>query len=358
MSLTPMERYAEDIKNHPEIVDDESQRHALSHLQHVYIGLIAKQAKHSGAWRLFKRPTCVPGCYLYGDVGRGKTYLLDLFFKSLPFAKKKRTHFYRFMQTVHEQLKRYPKRKDPLKMVAKAFAKEAFVLCLDEFMVNDIADAIILGKLLEYMFAEGMTLVATSNIPPDQLYLEGLQRKSFLPAIALLEKNVEVINVDQGADYRRKMHVEKIYYYTPLLGQDDFMRAHFELSSSHMPENTGPISILGRKVDVISYGQALIWLEFNVICGLGRSNNDYLYLADHFQSVMVSNVKKMTEADNDMARRFIGLVDTLYDTNTRLIISSAVPINKLYSGRGLAFEFKRTKSRLVEMQGYHSDRIS
>jgi len=350
MSLTPIERYERDVTLKQHISHDESQRHALLHLQQIYIDLIAT-SKASRQWFRLHKPPLIKGCYLYGKVGRGKTYLLDLFYNSLPFPEKKRIHFYRFMQEVHAQLNQCSRQKDPLKKIAHTFSKTFRVLCLDEFMLHDITDAMILAKLLKHLFQAGVTLVTTSNIQPDDLYLEGLQRKSFLPAIDLIKSDMAVINIDQGTDYRRMPRTTACNFYCPLEGQHDFMRAQFEFYAGVLPTAHSPISIHGRTLSVVALSKKVIWFEFDVICGQGRANNDYIYLSDQFEIILVSNIPQLQEGDNESVRRFIGLIDALYDAACPVVLSAEVSIDKLYCGQDLAFEFQRTISRLIEMQG-------
>lgn len=350
MSISPIQRYNAEIEQNPHIQNDDSQRHVLAHLQRIYIAVLAGHRKKTFFRPWHRRNARIKGCYIWGDVGRGKTYLLDVFYDSLPFPQKQRLHFYRFMANVQASLKKLPRRKDPLKIIAKQMAKTIKVLCLDEFMVTDIADAMILAELLTALFAEGLILVTTSNIAPQDLYLDGLQRKAFLPAIALLTEQCEVVGIDQGVDYRRIDQHAMQHYYTPLEGQAALMQAHFDLLTHNHKTTADIIRIHHRNVPVIGAGGRVVWFECSVLCGQGRAKADYLFLIDHFDTIMLSNVEAMAEANNDVARRFIELVDTLYDADKELIVSAAVPIEKLYRGKGLAFEFERTKSRLIQMQ--------
>ena len=295
----------------------------------------------------FKKKTTAQGLYMWGGVGRGKTYLMDLFFQHLPTKHKRRQHFNHFMQDVHRQLKSHEGKKNPLVLVAKDIAAKAKVICFDEFMVADIADAMILGTLFEHLFTEGVCLVATSNVAPDDLYRDGLQRSRFLPAIAVLKQHVQVMNVDAGIDYRDdagQIH----YYHSPLIGGRQFMLEHLErLGVDTITDGT--ITLADREVVVLAQSPRVVWFDFAVLCNAPRSTPDYIDIATRFNTVLLSNVRQMDADHDDQARRFITLVDEFYDQNTQLIVSAEVPMSQLYTGKRLAFEFERTRSRLAEM---------
>ena len=295
----------------------------------------------------------VKGLYLWGGVGRGKTLLMDLFFEHLPTANKTRRHFHRFMYDVHAELKELDGESDPLQQVADRMAADARVLCFDEFFVSDIADAMILGRLLAALFSRGMTLVATSNSPPDELYRDGLQRQQFLPAIAALKRHTRIMHIDAGVDYRLRLLDQASMYLTP----DDRrarerMRADFHDLAPGVVRECEPIVVAGRPIDSIAIAKSVGWFTFGALCDGPRSQNDYIELARRFQTVLVSGVRRMGEDDNNTARRFIALVDEFYDRRVKLMLSSDVPMTELYAGKKLAFEFERTASRLTEMQGH------
>lgn len=342
--MTPIELYQHDLKQ-PGFISDPAQANAVQHLQRVYDELFT--AKRGLFTR--KRPL-VKGLYMYGGVGRGKTYLMDRFYQSLPFENKMRMHFYRFMQRIHAELRLLQGKENPLRLVAKMIAKETRVLCFDEFLVIDIADAMILGLLLESLFAEGVCLVTTSNVPPNKLYEGGLQREQFLPAIALLEQHTEVLNVDNGQDYRNSKVNLHQYYYSPLCGEQSFMRSHFDSIRADRPLLDNVFELYGRKITAISRVENVVWFEFGEICKSPRGQTDYIELAKTYKAVMISAVPQFVGKNDDEARRFIGLVDELYDNKIKLIISAAVPVEELYKAKRLEFEFKRTISRLHEMQ--------
>lgn len=347
--LAPLQVYKQKIQS-GELERDEAQVIALQSLNRIYMELTAtdQARKH---W-LFKRKKLksVKGLYMYGGVGRGKTVLMDIFYGCLPGDKKLRLHFYRFMAMVHEQLRALEHEANPLVAVAKSIAKDAKVICFDEFIVEDIADAMILGLLFKSLFNEGVTLVTTSNIQPDGLYEGGLQRDRFLPAIDLLKRHCEILNVDSGNDYRVEDQNTYARYYTPLEGEADFMQAQFDQLSDQSALFPTHFEILERSVECIARTDAVIWFDFKQICTAPRSADDYIEVANRFKFVLLSNVPQFYDSLNDQARRFIALVDELYDNNIRLVISAQVPIFELYAGSQLAAAFERTKSRLVEMQ--------
>jgi cell division protein ZapE len=304
----------------------------------------------SGASARFQ-VTPVRGLYLWGGVGRGKTWLMDLFFASLPFAAKRRRHFHRFMQDVHARLTALAHEPAPLERVAGALAVEAHVLCLDELQVTDIGDAMILGGLFEGLFRRGVTLVTTSNTPPEELYRDGLQRERFLPAIRLLERHLEVLHVDGGTDHRLR-HLTQAGTYLPAGAPDTPVRlaALFDSLSGHDGQLGGVVEIEGRNIPVVGVGGGAVWFEFAALCSGPRSQNDYIDIARSFQSVLVSGVPVMDARRDDEARRFIALIDELYDHNVNLVLSAYAPPAGLYQGERLSVAFARTVSRLAEMQ--------
>ncbi len=348
--------YQADLQR-PEFRHDPAQANAVRHLARVQEELVARyelsrEASGLSRFRL-ARQTRVPvrGLYMWGGVGRGKTYLMDLFFDSLPFRRKLRIHFHRFMQRVHKELKSLQGTRNPLEVVADRLQQEAVVICFDEFFVSDITDAMILGGLFEHLFARGVTLVATSNIVPDRLYEKGLQRERFLPAIDTLKQHVEVLNVDSGVDYRLRVLEQAELYHSPLdAAADTLMHDCFQHLSNGMPVSAQAIEINSRQVQVHAHTEDVIWCDFDELCIKPRSAHDYIEIAREYHSVLLANVPQMGAWDDNATRRFINLVDEFYDRCVKLIISAAVPIAELYSGGRLNFEFERTQSRLLEMQ--------
>ena len=291
------------------------------------------------------------GLYLWGGVGRGKTWLMDMFFQSLPFPEARRRHFHRFMHDVHEQLKGLQSRESPLDLVAEEIARDTRVLCFDELFVTDIADAMILGGLFEGLFKRGVTLVATSNLPPKDLYKDGLQRQRFLPAIDLIERHVDVVNVNGATDFRlRQLTQAGTYLLSSAPDTPRRLEALFAELSHHGGVSGGTIEIEGRNIPVIRESNSAVWFDFPAVCAGPRSQNDYIEIAREYQSVIVSDVPILDAQHENEARRFIALVDELYDRGVNLIVSAAAPPPELYRGERLTFPFERTVSRLIEMQ--------
>jgi cell division protein ZapE len=355
---TPLQRYQADLQR-DDFVEDRAQREAVELLDALYHELVAAERAERAvtalgrAWRRWRGVEPVPlrGLYMWGGVGRGKTYLVDAFFDCLPFEQKLRIHFHRFMQRVHAELRQLEGTKNPLQLIADQFAAEARVLCFDEFFVSDITDAMILGGLMEALFQRGVTLVATSNIVPDELYKNGLQRQRFLPVIALLKQHTQVVNVDAGTDYRlRTLEQAELYHY-PL---GDAAEASLLQSFNALAPQSGAqwerLEINGRYLSSRWVADDVVWFEFAELCDGPRSQNDYIELSRIYHAVLLGNVPQMSGAQDDQARRFINLVDEFYDRNVKLVVSAAVPLLELYSGGRLEFEFQRTCSRLQEMQ--------
>ncbi len=356
MPDSPLSRYKRDLQN-PEFVKDASQRIAVEHLQKLYENLIARPKPTPSWWQLLRghTPALKPtkGLYFWGGVGRGKTYLVDMFYDCLPFADKRRVHFHRFMHRVHQERKALHHQIDPLDVIAKEWAQQTRIICFDEFVVNDVADAVILVKLLEGLFKRGVTLVATSNVEPLSLYKGGLQRDLFLPAIDLIYRHCEVVNLDSGIDYRLRFLDKAATFFTPL---NDQAQSGLEHAFKHLAPDAGvaeaPIAIEGRELTSRRRSDGVIWFEFSELCDGPRSQNDYIELARCFHSILVSNVPVLDRLQEDQARRFINLVDVLYDHSVKLILSAAASAEQLYVGTRNAFEFQRTVSRLLEMQSH------
>lgn len=355
---TPWERYQADLQRE-DFSHDPAQEQAVALLQDLYERLLAQRSQRRGGllgWlRQVRGQRLEPevGLYLWGGVGRGKTYLVDMFYDCLPFKQKMRVHFHRFMRRVHEELKRLEGEKDPLEKVADLLAEEAQVVCFDEFYVSDIADAMILGGLMEALFARGVTLVATSNIIPARLYENGLQRQRFLPAIALVEKCTRVVNVDAGVDYRlRTLQQAELYHYPLDAAADDSLRDSFQRLAPQPGQHWERMEVNGRYLTCRCRADDVGWFDFAELCDGPRSQNDYIELSRLFHAVLLSGVPVFTPDTDDQARRFINLVDEFYDRNVKLVMAAGAPLHELYGGGGLSFEFQRTISRLQEMQSY------
>lgn len=360
---SPLARYQRDLQR-PDFRHDPAQEIAVKHLQHLYEQLVAAwkaEQQKSVFGNFFKRfasdssRELVRGLYFWGGVGRGKTYLMDNFFESLPFEQKLRAHFHRFMRRVHAELKKLDGKKNPLKLVADTIAAEARVICFDEFFVSDITDAMILGTLMEELFARGVTLVATSNIVPDGLYKDGLQRARFLPAIELLNKHTLVVNVDGGVDYRlRALEQAELYHHPLSAAADESLMGSFKslVAAGAEIREQQEIEVEGRMILSRCISEGIIWFDFVELCDGPRSQNDYIELAREYHTVILGNVPALGRSNDDQARRFVNLVDEFYDRQVKLIISAERPLAELYSTGKLDFEFQRTVSRLLEMQSH------
>ncbi|MGJ8687787.1 MAG: cell division protein ZapE [Spongiibacteraceae bacterium] len=358
---TPLQRYQKDLESR-DFSYDPAQELAVKHLQRLYDELTASEAVSAESlisrlafWRAADVSAQVgpQGLYFWGGVGRGKTYLMDTFYDTLPFENKMRAHFHRFMQRVHGELKTLTGEKNPLVIVADRIADEARVICFDEFFVSDITDAMILAGLFDRLFARGVVLVATSNIVPSELYKEGLQRSRFLPAIDLIEANVEVVNVDGGVDYRLRALEQAELFYSPLgESAESSLRHSFEQLAPEEAVADQALEIEGRNIQARYLADDVAWFEFAELCDGPRSQYDYIELARIFHAVIVSNVPVLGAGSDDLARRFINLVDEFYDRNVKMVMSAEVPLAELYMGGRLSFEFERTQSRLLEMQSH------
>lgn len=333
--------------------DDAAQRAVLVELDRIGSELQARESAGLFA-RLrarFSAPETVRGLYLWGGVGRGKTFLIDLFYEQLPLTQKKRVHYHRFMREVQAQLKELPGREDPLADVAAAIAAEARVLCLDEFFVSDIGDAMILDGLLRHLFARGVCLVTTSNTAPPNLYANGLQRERFLPAIALIQQHCVVFEIVSAQDWRLRALSQARVFHQPLgHAAERALSDCFQRISHGAALADTQIRIHDRSIAVLRLAEDVVWFSFEAICEGPRAVADYIEIGKLYGSVIVSGVPQFTPMMEDAARRFIELVDEFYDRHVKLILSAAVPIIDLYDGERLRAEFSRTESRLIEMQ--------
>lgn len=340
-----------------QIEENASQKAALAELERLFQAMLGQV----GWWPQFKRRCfricSIPyspqrGLYLWGGVGRGKTYLMDMFYRNLPFKQKARMHFHRFMYQVHHDLMRLKGTVDPLKQIAKNFSKDHWILCFDEFFVKDIADAMILGGLLQAFFENGVTVVMTSNLPPQDLYQNGLQRERFLPAIDAILKYCKIWHLESDTDYRLRYLSQAELYHYPLDEQAEKNLAnYFEgLSRLESDEMNHELWISDRMILARQCVEGVVWFDFDVICQSPRSTVDYIEIARSFHTVLISGVRVMNAEIDDMARRFIALVDEFYERNVTLLLSAEASIDNLYQGSQLKFEFDRTCSRLKEMQ--------
>lgn len=352
MALSPLQQYQYDV-THNGYSPDPAQQAAMERLQLCYDQLLQPVAKPSVWQKLRGKPSQqqIDSVYLWGGVGRGKTYMVDTFFEALPFEKKLRLHYHRLMQQVHEQLKSFVGESDPMPKVAKWFADQARVICIDEFFVSDITDAMLMAGLLKGLFEHQVVLVATSNIIPEQLYRNGLQRARFLPAIDLLMEHCDVLNVDSGIDYRLRLLTAAPCFYVPNdENNDQALLARFHQLASESGSANVKLEVLHREIECRWLAADVVLFEFDELCQSARSQLDYIELAQCFHTLLLSNVIQMKEEQNDAARRFIALVDELYDRKVKLLLSAQVEVGQLYVGQQLSFEFKRCLSRLQEMQ--------
>jgi len=309
-----------------------------------------KEQRSNAFKKLINRPAIPRGVYMYGGVGRGKSFLMDCFFQAVPVVRKTRLHFHEFMREVHRELAEMQGTVNPLDALGVRIAKRYRLICFDEFHVADITDAMILHRLLDALFDNGVGFVTTSNFRPDDLYPNGLHRDRILPAIALLNDRLEVINIDNGVDYRRRTMEQVKLYHTPLGPQADaeMDEAFTRLAASH--DEDPLLTIEHREIRARRKAGGVIWFDFKTLCGGPRSQNDYLEIATQFHTVLLSDVPRMSARNASEARRFTWLVDVLYDRRVKLILSAQVPPEELYTEGALAHEFPRTVSRLNEMQ--------
>lgn len=346
------QRYARDIDSNG-FTPDPIQQQALVSLQTLSdtLNQTGGSSRHL-LTRLLGGPHQVPGIYLWGSVGRGKTYLMDIFYDSLRDVTRERVHYHKFMLDIHEQLRQLPRSPNPLTIIGKHIANRTRVLCLDEFHVNDVADAMILGSLLRTLFKYGLTLVATSNTPVDRLYRNGLQRERFLPAIDLLQDHLVQIDLQQGQDYRL-LHLACEDSYLPA-GADAQRRlsARFHALAAGDVEYNAALTIYHRDIHTLALANGVVWFDFHELCETPRAARDYLEIACQFHSVIVSDIPLLGDAQDSSAKRFMHLVDALYDHRVKLIVSASRPAETLYQGSLLRDEFGRTVSRLIEMASH------
>lgn len=348
----PLKKYQNAIET-DDFHHDEQQFQAISYMDDICQQIFDYREKNKGVMSLLKLKSSKPpkGLYMWGGVGRGKTWMMDMFYESLPIKRKMRMHFHHFMKRVHKQLTELQGQSDPLQKIAEDIRQEAYVICFDEFFVSNVSDAMILGDLFTMLFNRGITLVATSNIEPAGLYKDGLHRDRFMPAIAELEKNTTVMNIDSGIDYRLRVLQQADLYVHPLTKDNSHWLANrFASLANNQKLNKDPININGREIKINARTENTLFCEFRQLCLDPRSASDFIEIANQFHTVLVDNVPELNDYLVDPTRRFIYLVDEFYDRRVKLLIRAEQSIIELYQGTKLAFEIERTRSRLLEMQ--------
>lgn len=346
-NLTLMQLYQEAIDKKA-IQKDNKQLFALEKLQPLFDTL---QKPRSSGLLGFGKTAYVKGAYLYGPVGTGKTYIMDLFYNNLPIKNKMRMHFYRFMKMVHEQLNLLEGKKEPLKILAKSIAAKTRLICFDEFYVKNIVDAMLLGGLFQALYEQDVTFVMTSNVVPNELYKGGLQRDQFIPAIKLIEKNNAIIEVDNAIDYRLgKFDYDRAYYYPEDPDMKEMLLSRFKSLAGSAITYQKTLFIEDRHIATLYTAKKTVWFDFLALCGIPRSQLDYIALAESYPVIFMSGLRQIQKDENDLIVNFIRLIDVLYDANINLIISSKIPLEAIYTQGRYSFEFERAKSRLIEMQ--------
>ena len=336
-------------------VSDAAQWRAVERLQRLYDEWTAYKARRDSALkRMLVKPALPRGVFLWGGVGRGKSFLMDSFYLCVPLVRKRRVHFHHFMREIHRELHEAKGMPDPIAVVAARTAKRYRLICFDEFHVSDIADAMILGRFLDQVMERGVVFCMTSNYAPDQLYPHGLQRERFLPTIELIKSRMDVLEVDAGNDYRRRALEQVRVYHTPLGPAAEAALEEVFASLRDVEEETHPLDVEGRQIRYRKRAGGVVWFEFDVLCGGARSYTDYVDLTKRFHTVILSGIPRISAQNADSARRFTWLVDVFYDERIKLICSAETVPEALYAdgakGETASVEFSRTVSRLTEMQ--------
>ncbi len=354
-----LDLYEEALKKRG-FAEDDSQHRAVVRLQQLFEEWSSyKRRRRTALQRLVVRPELPRGVYLWGDVGRGKTFLMDSFYRCLPLVRRRRVHFHHFMRDVHRELDELKGRPNPLEALSDRIARRYRLICFDEIAISDVADAMILGRLLTRTMDRGVVYCMTSNYHPDELYKGGLKREDFIPAIALLKERLDVVHVDGGTDYRKRALQQVRTYHSPLTPESDRALMHAFGQIAEVEEEFHELDVEGRVIPYRHRAGGVVWFDFKVICGWGRSQNDYLDLARRFHTIIVSGVPRMGLERADEARRFTLLVDVLYDQRVKLVVSAEAPTEQLLVRdarstsaqlKAMIFQFDRTTSRLAEMQ--------
>lgn len=357
--MLPSQRYNE-ILSRKRYLRDPTQEHAIVLLDAFCQSVLERKRIREAyflkrlAHQLFFSSKDIKGFYLWGGVGRGKTFLMDLLYDVLPIKNKKRLHYHHFMRDIHHRLSLVKNEKNPLYLITKQLSKEFSVLCLDEFMVTDIGDAMVLSELLSGMQKHGIALITTSNTAPENLYLDGLQRSQFLKTIDHINEHCHVLHVDGGVDYRVQLDFEnRGYFYPDLQLSRKKLEQYIADQNLIALDSDSSIVIQSRQVQVAALYESAIWFEFDELCKTNRSRSDYIEITERFSTVFITGLSSMNDQSNDVTRRFITLIDVFYDAKIDLVLTADVAVDQLYEGKFLVFEFCRTLSRLVEMQSVH-----
>lgn len=347
---SPLQQYEQALLS-GNFSEDSQQRQAMTYLDDVYQNIVKNRESKKSFFSFFKSHEMPKGLYMWGGVGRGKTWMMDMFFDSLPKERKMRLHFHHFMKRVHHELNQLKGQSDPLQKVADIIYQEADVICFDEFFVSNVSDAMILGDLFGMLFNKGITLVATSNIAPDGLYKNGIHRDRFLPAIEQVKKHTTVMNIDAGIDYRLRVLQQAELYVSPLTDESQsWLQERFNALSQNQVVYHEPIIINGREIEVIAKTENILYCNFRALCMSPRSASDFIEIANQFSTVLIDNIPELNDIVADPTRRMIYLVDEFYDRRVKLLMRAEQSILELYQGEKLAFEIERTRSRLLEMQ--------
>lgn len=349
-NYSPLEWYQE-AKKHPNFISDDVQLFAIQQLDKLWQEIITVQKQKQKFLSRLKTIATPKGIYMWGGVGRGKSFLMDVFFNCLPISNKRRVHFHAFMAEVHHQMQELKDQSDPLIIFAKQLAKTNLVLCFDEFHISDIADAMILGRLLQSLLDHGLILVATSNYAPDDLYYQGQNRYSFLPTIDLINSRLQIINVENGEDYRLRTLTDAGVFLVPENTEtEQLLTQLFQQLNQGNELLTNEIEVLGRPLTAKKRTESSIWFDLMELCDGPRSQQDYLILSQNYRYIFLSGLIGLDASKKDIARRFTWLIDICYDYHVKMCMTSAVAVDKLYPEGDFAEEFTRTASRLIEMQ--------
>lgn len=350
MNQTPLQRYEAALAT-GNFSPDDIQRRAMTYLDDVYQQLLNNENNSKGFFSFLKKQTPIKGLYMWGGVGRGKTWMMDMFYDSLPIEKKMRMHFHHFMKYVQSELTKLQGQSDPLEKVANIIDERAKVICFDEFFVSNVSDAMILGDLFTMLFNKGIVLIATSNIAPDGLYKNGIHRDRFLPAIFEVKKHTAVMNIDAGVDYRLRLLKQAKLYQSPLSEETkNWLSERFDQLTVNQTVSNQPLIVNERPIAIIKRTETVLLADFSALCMQPRSASDFIEIANNFSTVMVDNVPELNDVMVNPTNRFIFLVDEFYDRRVKLLVRAEQPILQIYNGQKLAFEIERTRSRLLEMQ--------